>query len=156
MTTLKRILAWWAAYTVAAWSLAMTMALPSRIGSGYSPGEALSSAMASYFPMMTLTLVPAFMVLFAWALVIERRPDWETADLSMVASSGVMAIIVALGIGLLGVNPAFAWRTGSYIGDAAQATMANLTMAWLCLLLARLVVRNRIDAPSPSLTSAAS
>ena len=87
--------------------------VPPRMAGGYGFAEALLNTASSAFAMVALTLVPAFLVLFLWALVAERRPAWESGDRSLLLSSAVLALLIALATGLLGVNPGFPWRTGS-------------------------------------------
>ena len=143
MPTLHRVLGWWVGYAAVSFLITLLWGVPPRLAGGYGLLEAIGSTTASAAAMLGLTMIPAMLVFVVWAHLVERRPRLEDGDVSLVASSALLALVIAAGIGLLGVNPAFAWRTGSYAGDAAQATAALFAQAWLAVLCARVAFRAR-------------
>lgn len=142
MTNLKRVLAWFSTYAAVAYVVALAMTVPPRLAAGYSLTHVFASAASSILSVFMISVLPAFLVLLLWAMILERRPDWEMRDPVLLGSSLVMALAVGAGVGLLSSNPGFSWRTGSYLGDAAQVGVMQAVVALLCLIVARLVVRS--------------
>ena len=137
MPVLHRIFGLWIGYAAVSFLLTLLWGVPPRLMGGHGVLDAIGSTTLSASAMLALTMIPAMIVLGAWAPIAERRPRLEEPGFTLVASSALLALAIAAGVGLLGVNPAFPWRTGSFVGDAAQATAAQFAMTWLAVLCAR-------------------